>query len=151
MQTASTGSENGQSGRQRRGNSRDEMRHRPEGESIGSPMLATNFGLAPTEFAVGQGSLATEVANYSPYLTGCSFDSTCWPEAGTAVSSVKKTRRSTIPEMIRTSPTRKRPMVSGRFDRDVRIICTAIWVQAAGQTPSCCNGMKTNNLTRHWP
>src|SRR2546426_5171518 len=126
--------------------------YRLEDEPLGSPMLTTNLGLtSKTTWQSGMAPLTAKVANYSSYLTGCSSDSTCWPGAGTTVSSVKKTRRSTIPEMIRTSPTRRRPMVSGRFDRDVRIICTAIWVQAAGQTPSCCNNMKTNDLTRHWP
>ncbi len=89
-------------------------------------MLATNFGLTPKENSQAGMILSTaKVANYIPYLTGCSLDSAFWPWAGTAVSRVKKTRRRTIPEMIRMSPMRRRPMVSGRFDRDVRIICTA--------------------------
>ncbi len=42
---------------------------------------------------------------------------------------------------------RKRPMVSGRFDKDVRIICTAIRVQAVSQTHLCRKFMKINVLT----
>ena len=78
------------------------------------------------ELAWCLGGEEADPTDFSPYFRGCSFDSAVWPGAGTVVPKVRNTRRSTMPEMIRTSPTRKRPMVSGRFDRDVRIICTAM-------------------------
>ena len=81
--------------------------------------------------AVAEGS---ETAKSRPYFRGCSLDSAFWLGAGTTVPSVRNTRRSTMPDMIRTSPIRKRPMVSGRFDRDVSIICTPNQVQEVGQT-----------------
>ena len=68
--------------------------------------------------------VGVETAELPPYFRGCSFDSTLCPGAGTAVPKVRNTLRSTMPEMMRTIPTRKRPMVSGRLDSDVRIICT---------------------------
>jgi hypothetical protein len=82
------------------------------------------------------------------YFSRCSFDSILWPGAVTAVSNVKKTRRSTMPDKIRTSPMRKSPIVSGRSDSDVRIICTRKRVQAVGQTHAWCNSMKIQLLNR---
>ena len=54
-----------------------------------------------------------------------------------------------MPDRIKTTPMRRSPVVSGRFDSDVRIICTPKWVQAIGQTHIYCNAMKINSLT--WP
>ncbi len=88
-----------------------------------------------------------EIANEAAYFSGCSFDSIFWLGAVTAVSKVRKTRRSAMPDRIKTSPMRKSPMVSGRFDNDVRIICTLKWVQAIGQTHAYCNSMKIQRLT----
>ena len=58
------------------------------------------------------------------YFNGCSFEAAFWLEAGIADSKVKKTRRSAIPDRIRTRPIRNSPIVSGRFERDVRIMFT---------------------------
>ncbi len=117
MQTASTESAKGQGG------------HNP----VCNKMPAKSQRELRHKGTVGE---EAEIGGSRPYFRGCSFDSMCWPGAGTAVPKVRNTRRSTMPEMIKTSPTRKRPMVSGRCDRDVRIICTTMWVQMVGQTQS---------------
>ena len=83
------------------------------------------------------------------YFRGCSLDSMFCPGPVEAVSKVRKTRRSATPDRIKTSPMRKRRMVSGRFDSDVRIICTHKGVQTVGQTRGFCNSLKMQRLTWH--
>jgi len=78
----------------------------------------------------------TRITKLLGYFSDCSFDSKFCPGAGTPVPRVRKTRRSTMPERMSTSPMRKSPMVSGRLDSDVSIICTPKQVQTVGQSRS---------------
>ncbi len=107
--------------------SKEKRAQTPEGKSLGFQGLQSKADRVRTRVhRNGRRQNAKEIANAHPYFSGCSFDSTFWPGPGTAPSKVRKTRRRTIPERIRTSPMRKSPMVSGRFERDVRIICTLV-------------------------
>jgi hypothetical protein len=45
---------------------------------------------------------------------------------GIAPSNAKKTLRRTIPDKINTVPIRKRPVVSGRLDKELSIVSTPI-------------------------
>jgi hypothetical protein len=67
------------------------------------------------------------------YLRGCSFDFGFCPEAGIAPSNIRNTRRRITPETINKSPMRKRPVVSGREERDVNIMFRQKEVQLISQ------------------
>ena len=78
--------------------------------------------------------------NYpNPYFRGCSLAPAFWPEPGTVVPKVTKTRRRTMAEPMRTRPMRNNPIVSGRFDSEARIICTPGIEHTMSQMSCFCN------------